>query len=1107
MDDFVLPWEAAKRGPRAPSASSTSSASGAPKRRSSILKQKTFTASADSVGQQQSSRVALQDINGRSNNVNANSKEAAKRRRSLKRVSFSASKQVKEFVSGSETLTVWNNTYEEEQHSSSSSSLVQQQNSSSGSSDEEKIASSRKRSHPDGAHDGQDQGASPPKKFHPLSIDIPLVYPETGAAWEPHAFLPMSEEPHDLLKIAEVKSAPDATAFLSAIGGREQKTEDDRAFLQMLEEDNMAKTRMNTSLNRGTTSRREVLSTFSSNEEMEKSLFVPENDDDDNVSLVSMDITRQVEEMERTRQTRPVSSAMDETSRWDKTRFGGNQSGLMDLTRAAATTTSSDDSQDDSLFTACSKDLSHIMGAETTVEADSSGMMEMTKPLPSVINDANSAPSSSVDTLANVDAEEEMEITLKVPALNVQAGDKSVLMEMTQPLESIKAKITENNLNIVEKVEMEKDSENAEIVDESISMEMTKPVLSLKSVSDPVAMKVVANAEISVSSPIQTGEKDQSVYMEMTKPLASTLQRMAEQSTKHTDQHRSEDNPSVGDQETSAQFGNEFADMELTKPLRSISGGRAVDTALSMVGKELNGVGDSDRSVDMEMTKAVPPVENALAKPDSITFSAEGDDKEQDMEMTVAVGALRVKQALGGGNGADEMENDEAAETDRVAQEASTLEELKPSEKESEKSCTTVKHKVVLADQTLIASVQQREESPIKPAKPVATKSVDDLLKMVGRKQEENKMENSSGDDDESKECPPPVEEQLEPVEEQLEECEPSILVPTSPSFVEQTQERQRPSEDEASKEKDDSAEEEEEDTPTVSFSKPELTKSLSSAFKKSFLEKLQTSECLSPGPKHKRGDEDSPEKQVAAVQNGEAEQEAEAEDSAKINHDSSEESVVHEEESSTAAPPPMSPPKPVSVTAFEYLAKNSCRPNSGHGRWRIVEFNEWRAQFSFLHGGLLLNLSLGHPRPCEAAQIGEQPVSVRHWTVSSAELARHPRIPSSDAALTARLLVRQLSPARLHAWCPTTDCLGEALHRISLAVDEAAKFMLDLMRVGDTHAPFSVDGQKVTFGYVSFAPKLLFSTTVDYAKGMQDLHKTVEVSNWNLSYVSKVLV
>ncbi len=124
--------------------------------------------------------------------------------------------------------------------------------------------------------------------------------------------------------------------------------------------------------------------------------------------------------------------------------------------------------------------------------------------------------------------------------------------------------------------------------------------------------------------------------------------------------------------------------------------------------------------------------------------------------------------------------------------------------------------------------------------------------------------------------------------------------------------------------------------------------------------------------------------------------------------------------------------------------------------------------------------------------------VIVRHWTVTSAECQRSASIASPEGALSSRLLVRRLSPAQLHSWCPTTERLAETLRRVSLEAEEAAAFALALDRVGSAHAHFSVADQRVTVGFASVRPTFVFAATADYAKGLDEVHRTVEVQ-WSV--------
>ncbi len=299
MEDFVFPWDAPRRAQRPQAAASTHSLAPHPhphpprphsKRRSSILKQKSLVPSPNSK-EVPRERPALQDVNGRPLDAAAGGGQGQgqgqgqaaggqdtkkKSRRSLKRVSFSASKQVKEFQTGSETLTVWNNTYEEEQHLSTSTSSSQggvhssssssSNSSSSSSNSQQQQQQQRKRSLllPEGASDSEGPSS---KKFHPLTVEIPSEDPSSGSWWPPHRFLPSGEGGHDLLKTeassSSSSSAPNTLAFLNTLSSRRDEDvggdNDDSNFLRELEIDNRIKTNLNTSMNRGATSRYEHL--------------------------------------------------------------------------------------------------------------------------------------------------------------------------------------------------------------------------------------------------------------------------------------------------------------------------------------------------------------------------------------------------------------------------------------------------------------------------------------------------------------------------------------------------------------------------------------------------------------------------------------------------------------------------------------------------------------------------------------------------------------------------------------------------------------------------------------------------------------------------------
>ena len=156
--------------------------------------------------------------------------EKKKRRRSSKRVSFSANKLIKEFQVGSQTLTIWNNTYEKETSLASTPAA----NNGSGAAappvnQEETLlhpaaaaptTEARKRAYP-----GQSDADMSPSKKMPLEIDI------LPRGDDPHAFLPWgqgeageNEEAEE--KILAFSGAPVPAASLDFLRDSEHQGED-----------------------------------------------------------------------------------------------------------------------------------------------------------------------------------------------------------------------------------------------------------------------------------------------------------------------------------------------------------------------------------------------------------------------------------------------------------------------------------------------------------------------------------------------------------------------------------------------------------------------------------------------------------------------------------------------------------------------------------------------------------------------------------------------------------------------------------------------------------------------------------------------------------------
>ena len=206
MDDFAFPWD---QPPPKPKSAATAKA-----RRSSILKGSSAPPTAGTSASS-SERSALQEIN----NVNVAKGEAAASkkmsRRSSKRVSFYASKIVKEFEVGS-VGTVWNTTYEEEHGQSTL------QSTSSASGGAESLDENRPADMPDGAsrkrrilHPETSDEVSPSKQT-PLRLEIPAKSNADGDD-SGNPYLPWGEKGgEDLMLESPLVNQPRNT-FLSSL--------------------------------------------------------------------------------------------------------------------------------------------------------------------------------------------------------------------------------------------------------------------------------------------------------------------------------------------------------------------------------------------------------------------------------------------------------------------------------------------------------------------------------------------------------------------------------------------------------------------------------------------------------------------------------------------------------------------------------------------------------------------------------------------------------------------------------------------------------------------------------------------------------------------------
>ena len=216
MEDFAFPWD--HPPPKPKSAATTAKA-----RRSSILK---GSSAPPTTGASSSSseRSALQDLNNVNTNTNVEKGGAAAAskkmtRRSSKRVSFSASKIVKEFEVGSVGGTVWNTTYEEEH----GQSTLQSTSSASGGSesvDENKPAADDV---PDGASrkrrilQPETSDEVSPSKQTPLRLEIPARSSANDGDDSGNPYLPWGEKGGEDLILESPLAKQPRNTFLSSL--------------------------------------------------------------------------------------------------------------------------------------------------------------------------------------------------------------------------------------------------------------------------------------------------------------------------------------------------------------------------------------------------------------------------------------------------------------------------------------------------------------------------------------------------------------------------------------------------------------------------------------------------------------------------------------------------------------------------------------------------------------------------------------------------------------------------------------------------------------------------------------------------------------------------
>ena len=311
MEDFAFPWD--HPPPKPKSAAAKAGPTAAKARRSSILKGSSgpSTTKAASGASSSSERNALQDIN----NVNNLEKEGAavsKKRARRSRVSFSATKIVKEFEVGS-VGTVWNTTYEEE-HGQSTLQSTSSASGSSESADENKPADV-----PDGGSrkrrflQPETSDEVSPSKQTPLRLEIPTRSGAADGEDSGNAYLPWGEKGGEDLMLESPLVTKPSNTFLSSLAPFSSE---------------MCK--VNTVINRGSPSPRRMR-LASANCDLDKSTFHFDDANDSELEASTLcganKTTRSDLDMDETRaigptlcsQSKRIASGTDRTMLFNKT--------------------------------------------------------------------------------------------------------------------------------------------------------------------------------------------------------------------------------------------------------------------------------------------------------------------------------------------------------------------------------------------------------------------------------------------------------------------------------------------------------------------------------------------------------------------------------------------------------------------------------------------------------------------------------------------------------------------------------------------------------------------------------------------------------------------
>ena len=1041
MSDFLLPWEQPNQNENAGVAQENNpnpnprARSG--KRRSSILKVP--------------NRAALQDLdpNSPQDNTNVTAKVPSKAsRRSSKRVSFSANKMIKEFETGSQTLTIWNKTYEEENsHQNSTNGTISASNSSNEISNN---ITAIKRTLP------TDEDVSP-RKRQPLNLEVDTS-PEAN---KDSRFLASNDEKegdqtliqHDFLKTLD--QSKENNSFLDGLNDQHGAGNLNQSMFIGGEADSSMDMTLNQTKAMDMTTMASGAKTRSSDKPRatDKTMIFNKTGTD----LLEMTCAG----------GHNSSLAVCETSGYKENSFLNMlSSGKKDDSLAASETSGyKDNSFLNMLSTGNAKE-------EEEEQVDVDGM-ELTMAVPN-----NKKASQVVPQDHSADQTMGMEMTMPVPKhKNILSPDmnQTVGMEFTMP---------------VPKVQRTQSKKNTEPeLDESLGMEMAGPVRRKPATAhvelddqDGMELTIAVTRAEQVETKPSEDEVDCGMELTMQVPRETKI---------HETENIASDEP-VGIQENEQAGGN-------TKNTETQDEADGMEFTMAAVPNQKlspreSDLGDDDRTMGMEFTMPVSKVKKTEVQKDhtcgmELTMPVpkakvqEPDETVVDqtcgMELTMPVSKLKARVQAE----EESIDQETLTETqDEPMPENKTISEIKAPVEMPALSDGAPEPEKELKDSvysSIAPSSQDRESNEEdEPAETMyVTKSVSRAFRQrMAEKRHQDSFKTSmlDGTEDGLR----LLEKESDSVLIEASCVKESLLEPMNNLSTMSTKTKETAQEDATCRVE-------------IQKSKPWCVVKYNESDEHEVLLKNYPLKAAKRQFQPELPDE--MKDTLAEVQShlDYCKNLEKFEVPAKRTRLEAPESTLTEEKT-------MDLPMPNDVVSVaNYLAYKN-ENQTGYGRWQLKFETSTKASFSFLYDSMILNANYGLKLPPQVISNESGPDTVvNHFTLSSLGFENPSplmKCANSDPVtkLAHWLLLKQLTPSKLNSWCNTTTKLEETLVKISSVIHDAAKFLVAADDIEQNHGEFFVpNNTQIHVAFHSTRKWNAFKLVVDFSSGFEGLKKS----------------